>query len=244
MAIKYEILTQYRKHQKRHERPYGCTFDKCNKSFGSKADWKRHENSQHDHLESWRCALQDPYKPELPCARQFNRRDIYVQHLREQHEVESEEVVQTSVNKNRLGGNCQPQFWCGFCRLILPTYSRGLAAWNERCNHIDSQHFKKGERFGDWLPPSSHLTKRDLEMESLSDDDDGDDGIELDSNHLDREVDYEDPAMLDVASSGDVRKRRSSANEDESPRKRQMSVLGGSSHKQPTLLKINESIPA
>lgn len=41
---------QYRKHQKRHERPYGCTF--CSKTFGSKADWKRHEKSQHDHQQS------------------------------------------------------------------------------------------------------------------------------------------------------------------------------------------------
>lgn len=32
---------------KRHDRPYGCTFSTCNKAFGSKGDWKRHENSQH-----------------------------------------------------------------------------------------------------------------------------------------------------------------------------------------------------
>ncbi|KAF2212455.1 hypothetical protein CERZMDRAFT_106186 [Cercospora zeae-maydis SCOH1-5] len=36
-----------KKHIKRHTRPYGCTFSLCNKTFGSRNDWKRHELTQH-----------------------------------------------------------------------------------------------------------------------------------------------------------------------------------------------------
>ncbi|RYP55378.1 hypothetical protein DL768_000133 [Monosporascus sp. mg162] len=45
---------ELKKHEKRHSKPYGCTFPTCNKRFGSKNDWKRHENSQHFLLEVWR----------------------------------------------------------------------------------------------------------------------------------------------------------------------------------------------
>ncbi|KAI9934428.1 hypothetical protein ASPWEDRAFT_175157 [Aspergillus wentii DTO 134E9] len=155
------LRCEMKKHKKRHDRPYGCTFHKCNKTFGSKADWKRHENSQHFHLQSWRCTLPDSTQKDddLPCARLFYRQEIYVQHLRKHHQV-SEDEVQTGLSRNRIGRNGQSQFWCGFCRGIIPLKTQGLAAWNERFNHIDTEHFKKGERIGDWLPPSGHLTKR------------------------------------------------------------------------------------
>ncbi|KAL4951312.1 hypothetical protein BDW69DRAFT_170355 [Aspergillus filifer] len=41
------LRCEMKKHQKRHERPYGCTFYQCEKAFGSKADWKCHEQSRH-----------------------------------------------------------------------------------------------------------------------------------------------------------------------------------------------------
>jgi hypothetical protein len=40
---------------KRHDRPYGCTFSACNKTFGSKHDWKRHENSRHIFAQAGPC---------------------------------------------------------------------------------------------------------------------------------------------------------------------------------------------
>ncbi|KAE8348100.1 hypothetical protein BDV28DRAFT_112961 [Aspergillus coremiiformis] len=152
------LRCEMKKHKKRHERPYGCTFEKCHKTFGSKADWKRHENSQHFHSQSWRCTLTDGTQGDLPCARLFYRQEIYVQHLRKHHQVEEEEV-QTSLSKNSIGQDGQSQFWCGFCRNIIPLKNQGLAAWNERFNHIDTEHFKNGERIDDWLLPSGHLTK-------------------------------------------------------------------------------------
>lgn len=153
------MLTTARKHQKRHERPYGCTFDGCNKTFGSKADWKRHESSQHFHFQGWRCTMSDPDNSHMACARLFDQQEVYVQHLREQHCVD-EDVVQMAMKNSYLDPNGQEQYWCGFCRDIIPLRSRGLAARNERFNHIDIQHIKKGQRIGDWLPLSGHLTKK------------------------------------------------------------------------------------
>ncbi|PWY71455.1 hypothetical protein BO70DRAFT_321257 [Aspergillus heteromorphus CBS 117.55] len=162
------LRCEMKKHKKRHERPYGCTFHKCNKTFGSKADWKRHENSQHFPLQSWRCTLPDAAQGGLSCARLFYRQDEYVQHLKKRHEIDEDEEVRTALCKNRIGRNGQSQFWCGFCRDIVPLQSQGLAARNERFNHIDVEHFKKGERIGDWLLPSGHLTKdRDREEQGI-----------------------------------------------------------------------------
>lgn len=142
---------------KRHERPYGCTFPKCHKTFGSKADWKRHENSQHFHLQCWRCTQRDTTG--LECARLFYRQEMYVQHLSKDHKIENRKDIDTFIRKNRIGRNGQSQFWCGFCKMIIPLKQQGLEAWNERFNHIDTEHFKNGERIGDWLPPEGHLTK-------------------------------------------------------------------------------------
>ena len=81
-----------RKHMKRHERPYGCTFLACNKTFGSKNDWKRHENSQHFHLETWRC---DKEKPEGgACAKVSYRRQTFQEHLKKEHDIIDQAAVQ------------------------------------------------------------------------------------------------------------------------------------------------------
>ncbi|RWA07760.1 hypothetical protein EKO27_g7355, partial [Xylaria grammica] len=45
---------ELKKHEKRHEKPYGCTMPGCERRFGSKNDWKRHENTQHPMSETWR----------------------------------------------------------------------------------------------------------------------------------------------------------------------------------------------
>ncbi|KAL4784255.1 hypothetical protein BJX76DRAFT_357217 [Aspergillus varians] len=153
------LRCEMKKHKKRHERPYGCTFYKCDKTFGSKADWKRHEQSQHFGIQSWQCTLPDTAQGSSLCARMFNQQDAYAQHLKEQHQAVDDEEIRASVCKNQLGWNGEPRFWCGFCREIIHLQGDGLAAWNQRFNHIDIEHFKKGERIDDWFLPSGHGTK-------------------------------------------------------------------------------------
>ena len=202
------------------------------KTFGSKADWKRHESSQHVHLRSWRCTLQDPDKKDIPCSRLFPRQEMYIQHLQKQHHAD-ENAVQTSLSKNRLGQDGQPQFWCGFCRAILPVRSRGLAAWSERFSHIDSQHFKKGDRVGDWLPASGHLTKKQIhegEATTTEETSEGDDGDEegLRSSTIgpsdEEDVSHEGLTVLNTAipTKTNTLKRKSPASESPSGEKRPM----------------------
>ncbi|KAL2794085.1 hypothetical protein BJX66DRAFT_338226 [Aspergillus keveii] len=153
------LRCEMKKHLKRHERPYGCTFYNCDKKLGSKEDWKRHELSQHYGIQSWQCTLPDPTQDGVPCARMFSRQEAYAQHLKRQHQVDDDEQVQASVSKNRLDWNGSPKFWCGFCRDIIHVQGEGLVALNQRFNHIDIEHYQKGERIDDWLLPSGHVTK-------------------------------------------------------------------------------------
>ncbi|KAJ5253777.1 hypothetical protein N7524_010957 [Penicillium chrysogenum] len=76
------LRCEMKKHQKRHERPYGCTSPHCAKSFGSKADWKRHESSQRLGVPCWFCTEHDAQTGAL-CERIFYRPDTYTHHLRQ-----------------------------------------------------------------------------------------------------------------------------------------------------------------
>ncbi|KAJ5902396.1 Zinc finger C2H2 [Penicillium taxi] len=146
------LRCEMKKHQKRHERPYGCTFPHCAKSFGSKADWKRHESSQHLQVPSWLCALHDAQKDES-CCRIFYREQTYMHHLAQSHRV-SKSRTHSTLHATKLDLAEQSQFWCGFCSRNIQLQNRGSAALDERFNHIDIEHFKTGKRGRDWQFPS------------------------------------------------------------------------------------------
>lgn len=126
-----------RKHQKRHERPYGCTADGCDKRFGSKNDWKRHENGQHNQNDAWYCNKE--------CAQFSNRREGFETHLRNFHRMIDEGAIQERLASNRLGSHCSGSFWCGFCRDLIAT-SDDDNRTVERFNHIDN-HFMGRQGF-------------------------------------------------------------------------------------------------
>ncbi|KAK0108178.1 hypothetical protein ONS95_003001 [Cadophora gregata] len=155
---------ELKKHMKRHERPYGCTFPTCNKDFGSKNDWKRHENSQHFHLEIWRC---DTERPEGgTCAKVCYRRQTFQDHLKKEHQISEPEDVKKKIDDCRIGRNCQSRFWCGFCKKLVDLKKKGLDAWTERFDHIDD-HFMGRAPFPkqgiqDWVPVDSDKPKGDV----------------------------------------------------------------------------------
>lgn len=140
------------KHQKRHNRPYGCTYTSCEKSFGSKNDWKRHENTQHYQVEAWRCREVSLISKIGQCAKVVHRREQFQDHLKEHHRIDDEDYIRAQTKRSRIGRNGQSGFWCGFCREIITLKKRGLEAWDERFSHIDDLHFKKGETIVSWLP--------------------------------------------------------------------------------------------
>lgn len=60
--------------------PFTCTFPNCAepKSFKRKADWVRHENERHRHLEWWACNIPG-------CNHKCYRKNNFVQHLVREH---------------------------------------------------------------------------------------------------------------------------------------------------------------
>jgi hypothetical protein len=148
---------------KRHERPYGCTFLTCNKVFGSKNDWKRHENSQHFHLETWRC---DQEKPKGgACSKVCYRRQTFQDHLKKEHQILDDVTVKERLDNCRIGRNCQARFWCGFCNKLVELKKKGLEAWTERFDHIDDHFMGRNcpiRRINDWIPMDGK-PKDDLE---------------------------------------------------------------------------------
>ncbi|KAK7191653.1 uncharacterized protein CC84DRAFT_598208 [Paraphaeosphaeria sporulosa] len=186
-----------KKHMKRHTKPYGCTYPKCHKRFGAKSDWKRHENSQHFQLESFRCQRTDQIHGG-PCGELFQRVELFKQHIVNEHRVAKDSDMSGETKACLIGKNYQRQFWCGFCQKIVKLKERRNAAWDERFNHIDA-HFsieKRGIEL--WMCVETRKTKGELlrEMDRTKfDDDDGDeDG--------DGEPDDSPPPTADGAGNG------------------------------------------
>jgi len=152
------------KHIKRHTRPFGCTFHKCHKSFGSKNDWKRHENSQHFQIEMFRCQISDLSKRYGVCAKIFYARSAFEEHLKDGHKISDDRLFTDHVQEGRIGRGNQGRFWCGFCRKILPLQEQGVPGWDERFNHIDG-HFKQGNSVDAWVDAETNQTKEEMTTE-------------------------------------------------------------------------------
>jgi len=135
----------------------------CSKTFGSKNDWKRHENSQHFHLETWRC---DEEKPEGgTCAKVCYRRQTFQDHLKKDHSISDADAIKTKVEGRRIGRNCQSRFWCGFCTKLVDLTKKGIDAWTERFDHIDDhfmgRHGLPKQDIQNWVPVDSDKPRGD-----------------------------------------------------------------------------------
>lgn len=161
LSLTGALLTRgmFRKHEKRHSRPWGCTHSRCYKTFGSKGDWKRHETSQHNQMETWRCHEPSEGSTINQCATLFGCQNDFKVHLRQDHAMQDNEYIDNQCKQNRLGTNCQCGFWCGFCKEIIKLDNKGLEAWDERFNHIDEHFTKQGRRINDWIPPDDDKPK-------------------------------------------------------------------------------------
>lgn len=158
---------ELRKHNMRHTKPYGCTYPGCYKDFGSKADWKRHEVTQHFQPESYRCSLPRERHPE--CALVFRKAVDFEFHLQQIHRYQlrasNNDLIKQHQKTNMIGQNYQGQFWCGFCRKIVSLEgSSGADAWKKRFDHIDFEHInprdgREPAKMTSWLPMSGHITR-------------------------------------------------------------------------------------
>ncbi|KAK3684882.1 hypothetical protein B0T22DRAFT_201665 [Podospora appendiculata] len=128
---------ELKKHLKRHDKPYLCTYDRCEKKFGSKNDWKRHENSQHFQLEYWRCDEKLEDSSHGVCGKVCHRRGTFKTHLETDHQVHEVAEIEKRSALCRVGRNGEDSFWCGLCEKIIHLTGRGGQAATERFDHID-----------------------------------------------------------------------------------------------------------
>ena len=139
----------------------------------------------HYQIEAWKCA-----EPKIPdgssstttngkvpgaiettvskqCGRLCYRRELFMAHLHEAHHLAGrhhEPYVKEQCKKRRVGRNGQCGFWCGFCQTVVRLEKTGIEAWDERFNHIDDEHFKKGTRVEDWVPLEGEVPRGVMEL--------------------------------------------------------------------------------
>lgn len=150
-----------RKHMKRHVKPYGCTFPQCSKRFGSKNDWKRHENSQHYQLESWKCNVESRDIIGELCNRPYSRREQFKAHLSRDHDITDPTHIDQKLEDCLDGRNYEVRFWCGFCKKMVKVKETGLKAWLGRFDHIDD-HFSGQMDIADWKSPDAGMPEVDV----------------------------------------------------------------------------------
>jgi len=145
-------------------KPYGCTS-----AFGSKNEWKRHVNTQHLRLDMWRC---DQCSDRETRPNDFNRKDLFIQHLRRMHHRPSEERSSSTskTSKSRSFGNDEtdPAVKAAEqrCHIQLrrpPTHScclfctgefNGHGSWEERMEHI-GRHLEQYKKDGQEAPATT-----------------------------------------------------------------------------------------
>ncbi|KAI7172348.1 hypothetical protein D0864_07176 [Hortaea werneckii] len=201
-----------RKHRKRHSRPYGCTFADCWKRFGSRNDWKRHENSQHFLIDQWRCDM--IVKGNHKCGSLFQSDDAMRKHLIAQHtralQLEAsrkgnplQRLVTLKTEHMHIGREAHHYYWCGFCDRLIAPVKEAPNAWEDRFRHVGDHYDKENRHVDDWICVQANRRKGDI---SKPDRRKGKGSSEV-NDDLDSDVDLEDagiPHAQPVSTDGSV----------------------------------------
>lgn len=131
-------------------RVFFCSFKQygCKSTFNSKNEWKRHVASQHLKLGFWRCDLPGCYSLNKP--NDFNRKDLFTQHLRRMHSPDQNRKNSTLERNDRFEQNlpdvharcwmrqrdAPPQSQCATCNIVF-------SSWEERMEHM-GKHYEAG----------------------------------------------------------------------------------------------------
>ena len=164
----YYRQSQLKKHSKRHSRPYFCTWSDCmsGRTFGSKADWKRHENILHFRHQTYHCQELSLHVPGEECGKPFQRAEPYATHLRKDHGIGTEDYIQQKLGEKDTESP-PPDFWCGYCRETIPIPTDSDEPRNERFDHIE-KHFLENMTIDRWLPPHDTHDNTLMELKNLS----------------------------------------------------------------------------
>ncbi|KAF2463002.1 uncharacterized protein BDR25DRAFT_273776 [Lindgomyces ingoldianus] len=148
------------------QRPFPCPLAiyGCQSNFVSKNEWKRHVSTQHIKLGFWRCDLcsttVDAHDPSSVYHNDFNRKDLFTQHLRRMHAAPAHQTSSARnqkeypVNEDNLGEHqkrcykslrsAPPQSACLFCDERI---FQGPNGWEERMEHV-GRHLEKDRKVG------------------------------------------------------------------------------------------------
>jgi len=145
-------------------RPFPCPLApySCPSTFASKNEWKRHVSTQHIRLGFWRCDLcpttVDSNNATTVYFNDFNRKDLFTQHLRRMHAAPAHQaagrssreypVTEESLSEHQARcykqvRSAPPQSTCLFCNR---TFS-GPGSWDERMEHV-GRHLEKERKAG------------------------------------------------------------------------------------------------
>lgn len=141
--------------------PCPLTMYGCHSTFSSKNEWKRHVSTQHIKLGFWRCDLctttVDLHDDEVFYHNDFNRKDLFTQHLRRMHAAPPNQSHRSHkeypVNEDNITDHQKRCFHilretpiqssCLYCDEIF----EGPSSWETRMEHI-GRHLEKDRKVG------------------------------------------------------------------------------------------------
>ncbi|RFU76066.1 hypothetical protein TARUN_6176 [Trichoderma arundinaceum] len=143
-----------------HTRPFPCAFSfaGCASTFGSKNEWKRHIASQHLCL-TYYCCSACPQSSAEGKGNEFNRKDLFTQHLRRMHApFQIKRTIAKGDSKLQAEWDAhvkEMQQTCLVTRRHPPQKSacprkecnaifEGPTSWDEWTEHV-GRHMEKGE---------------------------------------------------------------------------------------------------
>jgi hypothetical protein len=159
-AAKATSESQY--HDDRRHFPCPLTAYNCTSTFSSKNEWKRHVSTQHIKLGYWRCNLcaptTDPNDSSVLYHNDFNRKDLFTQHLRRMHAAHgsgARHLKEFPVNEDNIQEHqtrCYLQLRDAPQRSICPFSDCGRefvgpSSWDEHMEHV-GRHLEKDRKDG------------------------------------------------------------------------------------------------
>ncbi|OKL58431.1 hypothetical protein UA08_06010 [Talaromyces atroroseus] len=141
-------------------RTYACSFRMygCESTFSSKNEWKRHFSSQHLKLNFYRCDLPGCKSP-TKGPNDFNRKDLFTQHLRRMHAPWSGKATPTSEEKEKFDRGLEDiHKRCLQEQRRPPSLSRCTVCdqhfvhWHDRMEHM-SKHYEEDPQFKELEDP-------------------------------------------------------------------------------------------
>ncbi|KAK4121041.1 hypothetical protein N657DRAFT_683158 [Parathielavia appendiculata] len=144
-----------------HTRPFPCAFSfaGCSSTFGSKNEWKRHISSQHLCLQYYRCSACPQSSGADGKGNEFNRKDLFTQHLRRMHapfaikkaisKGDSKLQAEWEAHVKDMQASClvtrrQPPQRSACPKPDCQTVFEGSGSWDEWTEHV-GRHMEKGE---------------------------------------------------------------------------------------------------